>query len=615
MMMGHGLRGRGPMAGGRPERLGLPKALPRSLRFLRPYWRSTLVAFGGLVLVTVTTLASPQLVRLAIDRGLEPRDLTLLLLTTGGMLAIALIRGAASFAQTYGSERAAQGLAYELRDALFTHIQRQSFSFYDSIQTGQLLTRITSDVEQVRLFASAGLLQAISAVTLLLGSVAVLVALNWKLAILALLPIPLVLLLVFGFLAKAGPLFGQLQQKVGELNSILQENIAGVRVVRAFTRERVEEARFGARNRELLETSLRTLHMISLNFPLVFFLGNLGGVLVVLVGGIDVINGALTIGELIAFNSYLAFLLFPVLSLGFLSIAAARADASAVRIFEVLDSNIEVADKPGAIDLPPIQGRVEFDHVWFRYPGDQRPVLEDISFVVEPGQTVAILGATGSGKSTLVNLLPRFYDPTSGAVRIDGHDLRDVTLASLRSQIGIVLQETQLIRGTIRENIAFGKPDATDEEIRAAAEAAQAAEFIDQLPQGYQTVVGDRGVGLSGGQKQRIAIARALLVRPRLLILDDSTSAVDAATEAKIQAALDALIRDKQSTVFVIAQRVSTVRDADRILLLEEGRLVASGTHEELLADSQLYNDILGSQLRPDAPEAVVGGGTDVGWN
>lgn len=609
MMMGHGGRGRGPMGGGRPEKIGIPKALPRSLRFLLPYWRSSLIALVGLILVAILTLASPQLVRLAIDRGITPGDPTMLLVATAGMLAIALVRGAASFAQTYGSERAAQGLAYELRDALFAHIQRQSFSFYDSIQTGQLLTRITSDVEQVRIFASTGLLQFVSAAALLIGSIVVLVALNWKLAILALLPIPLVLALVFGFLGRAGSLFGRLQQKVGELNSILQENIAGLRVVRAFTREPVEEKRFATVNDDLLDTSLRVLRMISLNFPLVFFLANVGGVLVVLIGGIDVINGALTVGELVAFNSYLAFLLFPVLSLGFLSIAAARADASAVRIFEVLDSNIEVTDKPGAIALPPITGRVEFDHVSFKYPGDQGPVLSDVSFVVEPGQTIALLGATGSGKSTLVNLIPRFYDPTSGSVRIDGHDLRDVTLASLRSQIGIVLQETQLIRGTIRENIAFGKPDATDEEVRAAAEAAQAADFIAAQPQGYDTVVGDRGVGLSGGQKQRIAIARALLVRPRLLILDDSTSAVDAATEAKIQAALDALMSDKQTTVFVIAQRLSTVRSADRILVLDDGRLVASGTHDELLADSQVYNDIVGSQLRSSTPEAVPGGG------
>ncbi|MFN8532523.1 MAG: ABC transporter ATP-binding protein [Dehalococcoidia bacterium] len=574
---------------------------------MRSSWPWTLLAFGGLLFVALATLASPQLIRLAIDAGVGAGNGGVILFATLGLVAIAIVRGVASFAQTYGSERAAQGLAYELRDALFGHIQRQSFSFYDTIQTGQLLTRITSDVEQIRQFASTGLIQLVNAVVLLLGSVVVLVALNWKLAIVALLPIPLVLLIGFGFVGRAGPVFGRLQQRVGDLNAILQENVAGVRVVRAFTQERGEEAKFARVNTEILGLGIQTLRLVADNFPVVFFLSNIGGVLVLLLGGLDVINGALTVGELIAFNAYLAFLLFPVLSFGFLSVAAARADASAIRVFEVLESDIDVADKPGAIVMPPIDGRVEFDQISFRYPGDERPVLSDLSFVVEPGQTVAILGATGSGKSTVVNLLPRFYDPTSGSIRIDGHDLRDVTLTSLRDQIGIVMQDTQLVRGTIRDNIAFGKPDATAAEIEAAAGAAQAAEFIREQPLGYDTTIGDRGVGLSGGQKQRIAIARALLVRPKLLILDDSTSAVDAATEVKIQAAMDNLMNDKQTTVFVIAQRISTVRDADRILLLESGRLIASGTHEELLDESQLYNDILGSQL---LSEPVPSGGT-----
>ncbi len=600
-----GFRQDGP-PGGAPPAIGLPKALPRALRYLRPYWRSTTAALIGLILVAVATLSSPQLIRFAVDRGIAQQDAQVLILTTAGLVAVAAVRGFATFLQSYGSERAAQGLAFEMRDSLFAHIQRQSFSYYDQMQTGQLLTRVTSDVEQVRAFAGLGLLQLMSALVQLFGAIAVMLAFNWRLALLALLPIPFVFLLTFRFLAKAGPVFGRLQQKIGELTTVLQENIAGVRVVRTFVRERVEAARFDRVNHDIFDQAMETLQLISLNFPIVFFLGNIGGVLVLLFGGMDVIGGSLTVGELIAFNSYLAFLLFPILSLGFLVVGAARADASAIRIFEVLDSSIEVRDKDGAIDLPPIDGRVEFDHVSFRYPGDQRPILSNISFVAEPGQTIAILGATGSGKSTVVNLLPRFYDVTGGAVRVDGHDVREVTLQSLRQQIGIVLQDTQLIRGTIRDNIAFGRPDATEDEIRRAAEAAQAAGFIAEQPQGYDTVVGDRGVGLSGGQKQRIAIARALLVHPKLLILDDSTSAVDAATEARIQEALDSLIRDRNSTVFVIAQRVSTVRDADLILLLDNGALVASGTHEDLLADSPLYNEILGSQLRPDRPLAGI---------
>jgi ATP-binding cassette subfamily B multidrug efflux pump len=310
-----------------------------------------------------------------------------------------------------------------------------------------------------------------------------------------------------------------------------------------------------------------------------------------------VIAGRLSIGQLVAFNTYLGFLLFPIFTIGFLAVGVSRAGASSLRVFEVLDAPLEVQDAPDAVPLPPISCRVEFDEVHFRYPGDEREILRGIRFAAEPGQTVAILGTTGSGKSTLVNLIPRFYDVTEGAVLLDGHDVREVTLASLRSQIGVVMQSSLLFSGSVRDNIAYGRPGATQEEIEAAARAAQADEFIRALPQGYDTVIGERGVGLSGGQRQRVAIARALLIDPRLLILDDSTSAVDAETEAAIQESLDRLMRDSRRTVFVIAQRISTVRDADFILILDDGEIDAMGTHEELLRDSELYNEILGSQL------------------
>jgi ATP-binding cassette, subfamily B, multidrug efflux pump len=319
-----------------------------------------------------------------------------------------------------------------------------------------------------------------------------------------------------------------------------------------------------------------------------------------------VIGDQLTIGELVAFNTYLGFLLFPILTIGFLAAGISRAGASSLRVFEVLDAPLEVEDAPDAIPLPPISCRVEFDDVHFRYPGDEREILRGVSFSAEPGQTVAILGTTGSGKSTLVNLIPRFYDVIAGSVRLDGHDVRDVTLASLRSQIGVVMQSSLLFSGPVRDNIAYGRPDATQEQIEAAARAAQADEFIRALPEGYDTVVGERGVGLSGGQRQRIAIARALLIDPRLLILDDSTSAVDAETEAEIQASLDRLMREGHRTVIVIAQRISTVRDADLILILDDGEIAAMGTHEELLRESELYNEILGSQVLVD-PVAAGG--------
>ncbi|MDQ5829261.1 MAG: ABC transporter ATP-binding protein/permease, partial [Actinomycetota bacterium] len=403
--------------------------------------------------------------------------------------------------------------------------------------------------------------------------------------------------LLLRFVRRIGPLFREVQQTLGRLNSVLQEDLAGIRVIRTFVREDYEGARYRSVNNELLDRNLETVRTFSNNFPFVFLVANFGTLIIILFGGLQVIGGSLTIGELVAFNTYLGFLLFPILTIGFLAAQISRAGASSQRVFEVLDAPLEVQDKPDAATLPPVSCRVEFRGVSFRYPGSERDTLHDISFVAEPGQTVAILGTTGSGKSTLINLIPRFYDVTEGSVRLDGHDVRDVTLASLRGQVGIVLQSALLFSGPVRDNIAYGKPGATQEEIEAAARAAQAHEFISALPEGYDTVIGERGVGLSGGQRQRIAIARALLIDPRLLILDDSTSAVDAETEAAIQESLDRLMRDSRRTVFVIAQRVSTVRDADLILVLDNGEIAAMGAHEELLRDSELYNEILGSQL------------------
>jgi ATP-binding cassette, subfamily B, multidrug efflux pump len=413
--------------------------------------------------------------------------------------------------------------------------------------------------------------------------------------------------LLLRFVRKIGPLYRQVQQTLGQLNSVLQEDLAGIRVIRTFVREDYEVSRYSSVNDELLEKNLETVRTLSNNFPFIFLLGNLGTLIIVLFGGLQVIGGRLTIGELVAFNTYLGFLLFPILTIGFLAAGISRAGASSLRVFEVLDAPLEVEDAPDAVPLPPISCRVEFDDVHFRYPGDEREILRGVSFSAEPGQTVAILGTTGSGKSTFVNLIPRFYDVSAGSVRLDGHDVRDVTLASLRSQIGVVMQSSLLFSGPVRDNIAYGKPDATQEEIEAAARAAQADGFIRALPEGYDTVVGERGVGLSGGQRQRIAIARALLIDPRLLILDDSTSAVDAETEAEIQASLDRLMREGHRTVFVIAQRISTVRDADLILVLDDGEIAAMGTHEKLLRDSELYNEILGSQV---LTELVNVGGT-----
>ncbi|MCA1718463.1 MAG: ABC transporter ATP-binding protein/permease [Actinobacteria bacterium] len=579
-------------------------AVRRALWYLRSYKGEAFGAFVALMLSSAASLATPQLIAYAIDYGIAPRSLNVILLAVGGLVAAALLRGLFQFLQGYLAERASQGVAYDLRNDLFAKIERLGFSYYDRVETGQLVTRLTSDVEQIRTFVGSGVVQLAAAAVMLVGTTVLLFSLDWRLALVALSIVPVIFVLLLRFVRRIGPLFRGVQQTLGRLNSMLQEDLAGIRVIRIFAREDYESSHFRSINDELLEKNLATVRIFSNNFPFVFLLANLGTLAIILFGGLQVIGDNLSIGELVAFNTYLGFLLFPILTIGFLAAGISRAGASSQRVFEVLDAPLEVQDVPDAVPLPPIHCRVEFDEVSFRYPGDEREVLQDVSFCAEPGQTVAILGTTGSGKSTLVNLLPRFYDVTGGSVRLDDYDVRDVTLASLRSQIGIVLQSPLLFSGSVRDNIAYGRPDATQEEVEAAARAARADEFIRALPDGYDTVIGERGVGLSGGQRQRIAIARALLIDPRLLILDDSTSAVDAETEAVIQESLDQLMRESHRTVFVIAQRVSTVRDADLILVLDEGTIAARGTHEELLRDSELYNEILGSQIL--AGETVV---------
>ena len=565
--------------------------------YLRSYKGEAFAAFASLILASAASLTAPQLIRIAIDEGIAPRELNVILLAVGGLAAAALLRGLFTFLQGYLAERASQGVAFDLRNELFAKIERLGFGYYDRVETGQLVTRLTSDVEQIRTFAGTGVVQMAAAVVMLIGTTILLILLDWQLALLALSVVPVIFVLLLRFVRRIGPLFREVQQTLGRLNSVLQEDLAGIRVIRTFAREDYEVARYRSVNDELLSKNLQTVRTFANNFPFVFLLANVGTLIIVLFGGLQVISGRLTIGELVAFNTYLGFLLFPIFTIGFLAAGISRAGASSLRVFEVLDAPLEVEEAPDAVPLPPIRCRVEFDGVRFRYPGDEREILRGISFSAEPGQTVAIVGTTGSGKSTLVNLIPRFYDVTGGSLRLDGFDVRDVTLASLRSQIGIVMQSPLLFSGPVRDNIAYGKPDATQEEIEAAALAAQADEFIRALPEGYDTIIGERGVGLSGGQRQRIAIARALLIDPRLLILDDSTSAVDSETEAAIQESLDRLMREGHRTVFVIAQRISTVRDADLILVLDGGGIAAIGTHDELLLTSELYNEILGSQV------------------
>jgi ATP-binding cassette subfamily B multidrug efflux pump len=572
-------------------------ALRRPLGYLRFHPFEAGGAFLSLLIVLVASLVVPWLIRLAVDDGLAAHQTAVLTLAVAGIVGAALLRGVFSFLQGYLSERASQGVAFALREDLFAKIQRLSFSYYDSTETGQVLTRLTNDVDQVRTFIGSGVIQIAQSLVMLVLSVVLILLLDWRLALVTLTTVVPILFIMGNFVRTIGPLFGKIQHHLSSLNSILREDLTGARTIRAFGRQTFELGRYSAVNQALLEQNLEATRAGSNNFPLIMFFASLGTLAVIGFGGWEATRGWITIGTILAFISYLGFLLQPLIMLGFSAMMVTRAGVSASRIAEIFDAPLDILEKPDAMVLPPLSGAFAFESVSFRYPGGERDILQGLSFSVSAGETVALVGTTGSGKSTLVHLLPRFYDVTAGAVRVDGYDVREVTLASLRSQIGIVLQEPLLFGGTVAQNIAYGKPEATEAEIEAAAKSAHAEEFIKDLPQAYETVIGERGVGLSGGQRQRIAIARALLVSPRLLILDDSTSAVDAETEAVIQASLDALMREGGRTCVVIAQRFSTVRDADRVLVLDKGKLLAQGTHLELMENCPSYQDILGLQL------------------
>ena len=511
------------------------------------------------------------------------------------IVLFAATRALFAFLQAYWAERNSQNVAFDLRNDLYAKIQRLSFSYHDRNQTGQLMIRATDDVEKLRLFLGQGFLQLVGAVVLLSGTLLIMFSVNAQLAVYTLwiLPVAMVLFMIFSTISR--PLFTKVQQRLSTLNTVLQENLAGIKVVKAFTREPTEQEKFAGAADKLLNVQLTIARLFSFLFPLIFLIANLGQATTLYLGGKQIVQGTLTLGEWQEFSLYLIYLFLPIAQFGFIITQFGQAMASATRIFEILDAKVDVTDQPDARVLPPVAGRVKFDHVTFRYFGGGDPVLRDVSFEAAPGQAIALLGATGSGKTTIINLLPRFYDPTEGKITIDGYDLRAVTLESLRSQIGIVLQETMLFSGTIRENIAFGRSEASMDDVIAAATAAAAHDFIMEFPQGYDTPVAERGITLSGGQKQRIAIARALLLDPRILILDDSTSSVDLATEAQIQEALDRLMKGRTS--FVIAQRISTVMNADQILVLDKGQIVARGQHEELLEENEIYADIYSSQL------------------
>jgi len=568
------------------------------MRFLKSYWLMLVGMFLSLLVATGATLVVPRMAQTIIDKGITQRSGSLVLWLSLVMVLFAIVTALFQFTQGALGARVAHGSAYDMRNELYAKIQSLSFSYHDRAQTGQLLTRATSDVETVQRFVGQGGIMLLSAVFMMAGSLVLLFVADWRLALIMVVVIPVTFVIFGSFSRRAMPLFKQVQQRLGNLNTVLQENLAGVRVVKAFVREEYETKRYEGVNREFYDLNIQVNKLLSLAFPSIFGISNMATLLVYWIGGNQVISETLTIGQLVAFTNYVMMAFFPVMMIGMLVSFLSSAAASAERVFEILDVRSEVAEKPDALPLPPISGRVAFENVTFRYYESGEPVLKEVSFVAEPGQAIALLGATGSGKSTIINLIPRFYDVSEGRVTLDGYDVRDLKLDSLRAQIGIVLQESTLFEGTIRENIAFGRSDASLEEIIEVAKAAEAHDFITSFPDGYESRVGERGVTLSGGQKQRIAIARALLLNPKILILDDATSSVDLATEYRIQKALQLLMKGRTS--FVIAQRIATVLNADQILVLDKGEIVARGVHEELLEGSEIYAQIYSSQLQDE---------------
>jgi ATP-binding cassette, subfamily B, multidrug efflux pump len=574
------------------------QSLKRALVYLNAYRLMSLGAVFSLLMFITANALTPQLFRWGIDEGIAKKDLNVVFLVGGLLVAIAFGRGLFSFGQSFWSEAVAQGVAYELRNQLFSKVQNLSFSYHDRAPTSQLLTRVTSDIEQIRTFVGATLLQLLSSIVTLLSVSAILLVMNWQLALIALMVIPFAMGLMFWFFSNTGTLFRITRQVLGELNGVLKENLLGVRTIKAYVREEREVKRYTEKNQELLAANLKTVKAISGTFPNLFLLSNLVVLVVVGYGGNAVMKRQFSIGELVAFNSYLAFILQPILQIGFAAPIIAQAAASAARMYEVIDTEVEIKNLPNAIPWNNCRGRITFENVSFRYPGTENYALKNISLEAKPNELVAVLGTTGAGKTTLVNLIPRFYDVTTGEIRIDGTNVKNFTLESMRSHIGIVFQESRLFSGTIRDNIAYAVPDASMEDVIRVAKLARIHDFITGLPQGYETLVGERGVGLSGGQKQRVAIARTLLADCRILILDDSTSAVDAKTASEIYESLDKLMHSRACTTFVVAQRISTIRNADRILLLDGGEIVAQGTHEELMLSSSLYGSILESQIK-----------------
>lgn len=575
--------------------------MKKLFKYLKPYMLPTLLAPLFMLLEVAMDLMQPALMSRVIDVGVANADKAYIVRTCILMFVCALLGVTGGLGNMYFSTRAGYGFARDLRSDLYRRIQSFSFSDIDRFKTGSLVTRTTNDVTQIQNAFTNCIRMLVRAPFLCIGGVVMVLVLNAKLSLVVLAAIPFLAAMIVFLLKRGRPLFTSMQEKLDRVNTVMQENLSGIRVVKAFARADHEKAKFKVANDDLCDSTMRAMMMMSMAFPLINLIMNATMILMYAFGGSMVFHGELTPGEIMAFSNYIMQILMSLTMSSFMLMFLSRAGVSIRRVLEVLNTQSDIVDGPDA-DAAVTRGEVAFDHVSFAYPGQSGNVLSDITFTARAGETVAILGSTGSGKSTLISLIPRLYDVSAGSVKIDGRDVRAYHLNTLRGAIGVALQESVLFTGTIEENLRWGDENASPEEIRHAAAIAQADPFVEKLADGYQTELGQRGVNLSGGQKQRLCIARALAKHPRILILDDSTSAVDLATEAEIQKGLRGAFGDM--TVFIIAQRISSVMDADRILVMENGRVIDSGKHEELKKRCEVYREIVVSQLGEEAARA-----------
>jgi ATP-binding cassette subfamily B protein len=574
------------------------------LRFRKRLFATALVAVAGSIAFTSLT---PWMLKYAIDEGVRGGDRRALVIAAAAIVTFSVAKGLFAYMQQYFGESLSQHIAFDLRRDFYERVQTLSFAFHDRIETGQLMSRATVDVDSSRQFLGGALLRLFYTVGLLISVSAIMLAMDWRLGALTLVTVPLASAVSYQVSKRTRPLWSEVQEQIGVTTSVLQESIAGIRVVKAFAQEAAQQARFDAANWKVRERSIVANRIQAFNSPFMLFILNSITVLILVYGGSRVLSGAISIGMLFAFIEYRSQLAMPIRQIGMLVNTGSRATAAAQRIFEVIDALSEVRESPNARALEGARGYVRFEHVQFGYSADNT-VLDGVNIDAQPGEMIAILGETASGKTTLMNLLPRFYDVTGGRITIDGVDIRDLTIESLRQNVGIVLQDPFLFAATIRQNIVYGRPDATAEELEAAAKAAQIHDFVMSLPDGYDTWVGERGMTLSGGQKQRVAIARMLLLDPKVLVLDDSTSAVDMETEYLIQEALAHLMVGRTS--FVIAHRLRTAKRADQVIVLERGRIVQHGKHDDLVAQPGYYREL--NELQA-ADEASATGQTSAG--